>query len=97
MQKLILAVILGLLTGSLCGCGDGGLNDEPSQTNTPAEYFDKHQRDTMTPHGPIKDGSFVDTPDGNVQYETENGEKFGGVPVSTDNGGYRLTEVEQVP
>jgi hypothetical protein len=62
---------------AISSCGD--------ESPTPAERFDaEHGGITSTPHGKIVEGSAQDQPDGDIEYETEDGSRWEVTPRKND-------------
>jgi hypothetical protein len=61
-----------------------------------AEYFDKTQSNTMTPHGRVKAGSAKLTGNGKVRYQTEDGRLWEVTATPDSSGGYRYSDPKSV-
>jgi hypothetical protein len=70
------------------GC-DGGRPNRDALS--PAEYFNKTQGNTMTPHGRIKAGSGSSIGNGKITYQTEDGTTWE-VMATPDGNGFRYSD-----
>lgn len=70
------SALFSLLLALLIGCGK----------DTPAQHFNKTQKQTNTPFGKVREGSAVDNKDGSISFETEGGAKFKTTVTDTEAG-----------
>lgn len=88
MRCIGFALILSL-GGAIVGCGNSEAQPPASPPLPPrVEYFQRNQAQTMTPHGRVLAETATGTPDGGIQYRTEDGANWKVSATPNGDGGY---------
>jgi hypothetical protein len=96
MKRLYAITVVLYILVALSGCSDAETSSPTDPAQSPAEYFNEHQQDTMTPHGKVVPGSAKDVGDGRFQYDTDDGSTFEATVSPNESGGYQIEDVEKV-